>query len=487
MATNALSQNGALHSQPNWREALPTLFAIGYVAIVYLLLHSIDRSMLLFPLWSSILFPMFVISPFIILGLKIDGRLKVLLIAIIGLVLMPILGLEDTFYLELITQIAIFAAMAIGLNVVVGFAGLLDLGYVAFFAVGAYLWGVFTSNANTIVQISGAQAAPELFWLFLFLGVIAAAITGILLGLPVLRLRGDYLAIVTLGFGEIIRILVSNLSNISSNRRTPINITNGAQGLPGIVGPPLPDFLIDGVASLTATLGIPVTNVRALTYQLFYYVLVLVVCAIAALVAARLDNSPIGRAWTAIREDEVAAQAMGIPKVRMKLLAFAMGASFAGAMGVIFAAKNTFVSPESFSFIQSIFILAIVIVGGMGSIRGVILGAVIVTLLNLQVLKNFSLLINSLKNIDWVIPIINFPIRDWPQQLEPARYERFVFGLLLIIMMIFRPTGVLPAKRRQLELQAAMGKEEIPEAEITADVETIKPEDLLGTHPKEQS
>ncbi len=156
-------------------------------------------------------------------------------------------------------------------------------------------------------------------------------------------------------------------------------------------------------------------------------------------------------------------------------------------MGVIFAAKNTFVSPESFSFIQSIFILAIVIVGGMGSIRGVILGAVIVTLLNLQVLKNFSLLINSLKNIDWVIPIINFPIRDWPQQLEPARYERFVFGLLLIIMMIFRPSGVLPAKRRQLELQAAMGKEEIPEAEIIADVETIKPEDLLGNQPKEQS
>ncbi|MCE7947256.1 MAG: branched-chain amino acid ABC transporter permease [Chloroflexi bacterium CFX4] len=487
MATNALFQNGAPQSQPNWREALPTLFALGYVAIVYFLLHSIDRSMLLFPLWSSILFPMFVISPFIILGLKIDGRLKVLLIAIIGLVLMPILGLEDTFYLELITQIAIFAAMAIGLNVVVGFAGLLDLGYVAFFAVGAYLWGVFTSNANTIVQISGAQAAPELFWLFLFLGVIAAAITGILLGLPVLRLRGDYLAIVTLGFGEIIRILVSNLSNISSNRRTPINITNGAQGLPGIVGPPLPDFLVEGVANLTAALGIPATNVRALTYQLFYYVLVLGVCAIAALVAARLDNSPIGRAWTAIREDEVAAQAMGIPKVRMKLLAFAMGASFAGAMGVIFAAKNTFVSPESFSFIQSIFILAIVIVGGMGSIRGVILGAVIVTLLNLQVLKNFSLLINSLKNIDWVIPIINFPIRDWPQQLEPARYERFVFGLLLIIMMIFRPSGVLPAKRRQLELQAAMGKEEIPEAEIIADVETIKPEDLLGNQPKEQS
>jgi branched-chain amino acid transport system permease protein len=477
MATQSLLQERA--PQLNWREALPTIFAILYVLIVFTLLRNLNRADLWFPTYSSILFPLFVFSPFIIFALKIPLALRVVLVAIIGLVLMPILGMQDSFYLELITQIAIFAAMAIGLNVVVGFAGLLDLGYVAFFAVGAYLWGIFTSNANTIVRISGAQAAPELFWLFLFLGVIAAAITGILLGLPVLRLRGDYLAIVTLGFGEIIRILVSNLSNISSNRRNPINITNGAQGLPGIVSPPLPDFMFQTVESLTNSLGLPVNNVRAFTYQLFYYGLVLIVCALAALIAARLDNSPIGRAWTAIREDEVAAQAMGVPKVKMKLLAFALGASFAGAMGVIFAARNTFVSPESFSFIQSIFILAIVIVGGMGSIRGVILGAAIVTLLNLQVLKNFSLQINALRNIDWVVPIIDFPIRNWPQQLEPARYERFVFGLLLIIMMIFRPSGILPAKRRQLELQAERA-EEISEKELTADVAEIKPEDLLG-------
>lgn len=418
MATYSLSQKQK-PEQRNWREALPVVFAIAYVLIVFSLLRSLNRADLWFPTYSAILFPLFVISPFIIFALKIPMPLRFVLIGIIGLVLMPVLGMQDSFYLELITQIAIFAAMAIGLNIVVGFAGLLNLGYVAFFAVGAYLWGIFTSNANTIVRLTESQAAPELFWLFLFLGMILAAFTGILLGFPVLRLRGDYLAIVTLGFGEIIRILVSNLSNISSNRRNPINITNGAQGLPGIASPPLPDFAFQAVESLTNGLGLPVNNVRAFTYQLFYYGLVLIACAVATLVAARLDNSPIGRAWTAIREDEVAAQAMGVPIVKMKLLAFALGASFAGAMGVIFAARNTFVSPESFSFIQSIFILAIVIVGGMGSIRGAIFGAVVVTLLNLQVLKNFSLQINALRNIDWVVPIIDFPIATGPSSSSP--------------------------------------------------------------------
>lgn len=450
-------------------------FGFDIILLAYVFLHLIDRSNILFPLWSSIAFPIVVVSPFIILNQRGPVSLKIVRILLIIVVLIPILGLKDSFYLELVIQIAIFAAMAIGLNVVVGFAGLLDLGYVAFFAVGAYLWGVFTSNEKSLVTvISGAQAAPEMFWLFLFIGVIAAAITGILLGLPVLRLRGDYLAIVTLGFGEMIRILVSNLSDVSATN-VKINITNGAQGLPGIDSPPLPPFLVDAVRSISTSLGFQVSNHQALTYHLFYYFLVLLVGLGAAIVATRLDNSPIGRAWTAIREDETAAVAMGVPRVRMKLLAFAIGASFAGAMGVIFAAKQTFVSPESFSFIQSIFILAIVIVGGMGSTRGVILGAIVVTLLNLQVLKNFSLLINNLKNIDWVVPIINFPIRDWPAQLEPARYERFVFGLLLIIMMIFRPAGVLPAKRRKLELAVAMGKEPLPEAEAEAEPKQQQP------------
>jgi branched-chain amino acid transport system permease protein len=178
-------------------------------------------------------------------------------------------------------------------------------------------------------------------------------------------------------------------------------------------------------------------------------------------VAARLENSPIGRAWTAIREDETAAQAMGIPKVRMKLLAFATGASFAGAMGVIFAAKNTFVSPESFSFNQSIAILVMVIVGGMGSIRGAILGATVITLLNLQILPNLALQINALRNAGWPV------FEDWPVVLDPSRYQRLFFGLLLVLMMIFRPAGILPAQRRQLELAEARGEDDLPVGDDT--------------------
>jgi branched-chain amino acid transport system permease protein len=246
---------------------------------------------------------------------------------------------------------------------------------------------------------------------------------------------------------------------------------------------------------------------------LFYFIGIAVIIIIV-LIATRLENSPIGRAWTAIREDEVAAIAMGVPLVRMKLTAFAMGACFAGAIGALYAAKQTFVSPESFSLIQSISILAMVIVGGIGSIQGVLLGAAVVTLLNLQVLTNLSLQINAWRNVKAVVPqsaiiivaiiialfllrlawnnlkpwirsrdsssikpfnivmgIIwillavvvigialssgDFPIQNWPSQLEPAKYQRFVFGILLIVMMIFRPAGLLPEARRRLELQGA--------------------------------
>ncbi|MFN8419370.1 MAG: branched-chain amino acid ABC transporter permease [Anaerolineae bacterium] len=433
------------------RALRPVIIGVVIIAAATALLLFINRGMIYFPLWSAIGFPALVITPFAMMGLKIPNNLKAFILVITLLLILPYLGIQDSFYLELATQIGIFAAMALGLNIVVGFAGLLDLGYIAFFAVGAYLWGVFTSAADIVTKQNGIQAAPETFWLFLIFGVIAAAAMGILLGLPVLRLKGDYLAIVTLGFGEVIRILVSNLSNISPDPTVKVNITNGAQGLFGIQDPPLPDFFIRAVAGVAPNAG----NPTALAYQFFFYFLVIAICGLAIIIAARLENSPIGRAWTAIREDETAAIAMGVPLVRMKLMAFAIGASFAGAMGVIYAAKQTFVSPESFSFNQSIFILAIVIVGGMGSIRGVILGATVVTLLNLQVLKNFSILIGSLKsNLDQVPVFLQGIIASWPVQLEPARYERLVFGLLLALMMIFRPAGILPATRRKLELQA---------------------------------
>jgi branched-chain amino acid transport system permease protein len=179
----------------------------------------------------------------------------------------------------------------------------------------------------------------------------------------------------------------------------------------------------------------------------------LLIILIVIIVVRRLDDSKIGRAWTAIREDETAAIAMGIPHVRLKLGAFAAGASFAGAMGVLFAASRTFVSPESFSFMQSIGVLSMVILGGIGSIPGVILGAAVVTILNLQILQGFSLYLSQLRQSDSVIPLINFAWKDLSTQLDPAKYQRLLFGLILVLMMIYRPAGLIPAERRKRELK----------------------------------
>lgn len=429
----------------------PTVAAVlivAYIVLALIILFSLDRTNVLFPTLSSLAFPPFILSPFVILASPLPGRLKVTLILVVMLILMPIIGMFDGAYLELAIQICIFAALALGLNIVVGFAGLLDLGYIAFFAVGAYLWAMFTSNVDTVFMLNGWLVPAWSFYLFILIAIVVAAGVGILLGLPVLRLRGDYLAIVTLGFGEVIRVIARNFDS-------PVNITNGSQGLSGVLRPPLPDFWTSGVAGITSALGIRVPNVQPLSQQLLFYFIAVVMFGLFLVVARRLEYSPIGRAWTAIREDEVAAIAMGVPLVRMKLLAFASGAAFAGAIGVLYGAKQSFVSPESFSLNQSISILAMVIVGGMGSIPGAALGAAVVTLLNLQVLKNISLQINALRQIDYIIPVINFPVANWPTQLEPAKYERFVFGLLLILMMIFRPAGLWPSARRQMEMRQA--------------------------------
>jgi branched-chain amino acid transport system permease protein len=448
----------ALFQRPNTALAAISI----YLVVVIVVLFSLNRAELLFPTFSTLAFPALVLSPFLILAAPLDQRVKLGLMALLIVVLMPLIGIFDTSYLELVIQICIFAGLALGLNIVVGFAGLLDLGYIAFFAVGAYIWSMFTSQAPTIFNINGWLVPSWAFFVFLIVGVILAAVVGILLGLPVLRLRGDYLAIVTLGFGEMIRVLVRNADQ-------PVNLTNGSQGLFDVARPPLPNPLIDFVTWTSNTLNFRVDNPQPVAQQLLFYFLAIIILGVIVVVARRLENSAIGRAWTAIREDEVAAIAMGVPLVRMKLMAFATGASFAGAIGVLYAAKQTFVSPESFSLIQSISILAMVIVGGLGSIRGVILGAVLVTLLNLQVLKNLSLQLNALRNIEYVVPIINWPITNWPSQLEPAKYERFVFGLLLIIMMIFRPAGILPEPRRKLEMQAR--KEETQSGTVAEAVE----------------
>lgn len=383
---------------------------------------------------------------------KADARFKIFLGALLALVIIPIVGVRNIFYLEVIFQISVFAALALGLNIVVGFAGLLDLGYVAFYAVGAYLWAFFGSQQFYVLHYApGTQPSGlpfllpgDAFYMFLLVGVIIAALTGILLGLPVLRLKGDYLAIVTLGFGEVIRVLANNLDK-------PLNFTNGPQGITPIQRPTMPEFVVDGFnAIFSGVIGHPIS--RADMYNLMFYIFALTVIIIIVFVTRRLDDSKLGRAWTAVREDETAAIAQGIPLVRMKLTAFAVGASFAGVMGVLLAASRTFISPESFSFMQSIGVLSMVILGGSGSIPGVILGAATVTILNLQVLQGFSLYLNDLRQSDAVIPVINFAWKNLSTQLDPAKYQKLLFGLILILMMIFRPAGLIPARRRKREV-----------------------------------
>lgn len=418
--------------------------AMAWLALGVTLVYLSPRSLIAFLIFLS--------SALVIYYLKLSDRAKLSLAILLAVVLLPIVGVRNIFYLEVAFQISVFAALALGLNIVVGFAGLLDLGYVAFYAVGAYLWAFFGSQQPTLLNAVPGTAPPgahfvmsgDMFYLFVILGLAVGALTGIVLGLPVLRLRGDYLAIVTLGFGEVIRVLANNLDK-------PINLTNGPQGITPIQRPTLPAPLLDAVrAVLDPIVGRQVTDAQF--YNLFFYFAALVVIVIVINVARRLDDSKIGRAWTAIREDEVAAIAMGVPLVRMKLYAFAAGASFAGAMGVLFAASRTFVSPESFSFMQSIGVLSMVILGGIGSIPGVIVGAAVVIILNLQVLQGLSLYLSELRQSDAVIPIINFAWKDLSNQLDPAKYQRMLFGIILIVMMIYRPAGLIPAARRKHEL-----------------------------------
>ncbi|HET7874800.1 MAG TPA: branched-chain amino acid ABC transporter permease [Methylomirabilota bacterium] len=383
--------------------------------------------------WAFILFQA---SILLLYFARMPGWLKATLTAVALGVLMPTLGAINAFYLEVAIQVGIFVALALGLNIVVGLAGLLDLGYVAFFAVGAYCWAIFGSPQANQFLWNGFPLPQWWFFVFLLVGVTVAACAGILLGLPVLRLHGDYLAIVTLGFGEVIRVLANNLDK-------PINFTNGPKGITPISRPPI---FFD---PLLRALGIEVNP--HVVYPLYLYFLVLIIVAVTVLVNRRLEDSHIGRAWEAIREDETAAKAMGVPLVRMKLLAFACGASFAGAVGVLFSAKQVFINPESFTFMESIGVLAMVILGGMGSIPGAILGATVVTVLNLQLLKSFSLWLNELRNAGTMI--FGYNLANLPSQFEPAKYERMVFGMILILMMIFRPQGILPAKRRVRELE----------------------------------
>ncbi len=324
----------------------------------------------------------------------------------------------------------LYVMLALGLNIVVGYAGLLDLGYVAFYAVGAYMYALLASphlseNFEWIAK-TFPDGLHSSIWLVVPLAAALAAFFGAMLGAPTLRLRGDYLAIVTLGFGEIIRIFMNNLNS-------PINLTNGPQGItkidPITIGPI--DF-----GKPFEFMGITLQSV-----QLYYY-LFLVLCIIIIIINIRLQDSRIGRAWMAIREDEIAAKAMGINTRNMKLLAFAMGASFGGISGAMFASFQGFVSPESFVLMESIVIVAMVVLGGMGHIPGVILGALLLYAVP-EALRYFD------RNAQEAL--------FGKELIAPEALRMLLFGLAMVVIMLRRPEGLWPAPKHGAQSAKAAG------------------------------
>ena len=310
-------------------------------------------------------------------------------------------------WVRIIAVALLFVMLALGLNIVVGFAGLLDLGYIAFFAVGAYSYALLASPQF---------AVHWPFMVLLPLGAAIAAVFGILLGAPTLRLRGDYLAIVTLGFGEIIRVFLNNLNR-------PVNITNGPQGITLIDPLQIGGFSLAQSHTFAGLTFSPVHN---------YYFVFLVCAVLSIALSLRLQNSRIGRAGVAIRDDELAASAMGINTRNVKLLAFAMGATFGGVAGGLFASFQGFISPESFQLIDSIMVLCMVVLGGMGNVAGVALGAVLLTALP-EALRYIGPLQQR-----WFGGVI----------VDPADLRMLLFGLALVLMMLLRPEGLWPARRR---------------------------------------
>lgn len=392
-------------------KGIPLVVTLVWIVAFAAALHFMDKSVIAFlGILSSIV---------LIYYTNASKTVKMIVGAAVLLIIIPLVAGENRYYMEVASQVGIYVAMALGLNIVVGFAGLLDLGYVAFFAAGAYAYAIFsTSQANQFIAGNLFPLSGDWFWPFLIVGLIVAAVFGVLLGLPVLRVKGDYLAIVTLGFGEIIRIIFNNLDK-------PINITNGPQGIT-----PIPSPEIFGIK-----MGTP----------FYFYFIVLFVIAFIVVANIRFEHSRMGRAWIAVREDELAAQSMGISLLNTKLAAFATGASFAGVVGVIFAAKQTFIDPTSFTLMESIGILVMVILGGSGSIPGVVLGAAFVTILQVQLLKEFSNFLHSLQQSG----IINLP-----NQLDPSKFQRLVFGIMLILVALYRPNGLIPAKRKKNDLDS---------------------------------
>ncbi len=350
-------------------------------------------------------------------------------------------------WVRIVDVALLYIMLALGLNIVVGFAGLLDLGYIAFFAIGAYLAGLLSSPqfaeivaslqveypaaGELLLRIVGESVATQglhwSVWLIIPIAALVAALFGALLGAPTLKLRGDYLAIVTLGFGEIIRIFMNNLNG-------PVNITNGPQGInlidpvriagTSLAGEP-------GSGGVVSLGGVSMPSVTA------YYFLFLALCLLTIVVSSRLQHSRLGRAWIAIREDEIAAKAMGINVRNLKLLAFAMGASFGGVAGAMFGAFQGFISPESFTLTESIAVLAMVVLGGIGHIPGVVLGAALLAALPEILRHTVAPLQMALFGQVWI---------------EAEVLRQLLYGLALVLIMLARPAGLWPSPRREERL-----------------------------------
>ncbi|TXF97620.1 ABC transporter permease subunit [Massilia arenae] len=358
-------------------------------------------------------------------------------------------------WVRIIDIALLYIMLALGLNIVVGFAGLLDLGYIAFFAVGAYLVGLFSSPqfaallesliyyspaiGEALVAFFGPEIATNgihlSLWAIVPLAALFAALCGALLGAPTLKLRGDYLAIVTLGFGEIIRIFMNNLND-------PINFTNGPQGINMI--DPIRVFGVSLAGEPGSGANVMIGDYAMPSVNAYYFLFLAMVIA-TIFITSRLQHSRLGRAWVAIREDEIAAKAMGINTRNVKLLAFAMGASFGGVAGAMFGAFQGFVSPESFSLTESIAVLAMVVLGGIGHIPGVVLGGVLLAALP-EVLRH---VVDPLQQAVFGKVII-----------EAEVLRQLLYGLALVLIMLIRPAGLWPSPNKEERPNAALAREE---------------------------
>ena len=377
-----------------------------------------------------------------------------------GAILYPIwaqvsTGGQGDFLISVLADAGVYILLAIGLNVVVGFAGLLDLGYAAFFAIGAYTYAFIASDHLVVTPLHQAVHLP--FWIALFVGLFIAAAFGLVLGAPTLRLRGDYLAIVTLGFGEIVPRVFKNLAEW----------TSGVNGISALDKPVVPIWL-QGPWS-----GDPLEVVQdfKIISPMAFYVVMVVLLGLCIVLVNNLRRSRVGRAWMAVREDEVAAAAMGVNTVRIKLLAFAIGAAFSGFAGAFYGAKLSLVSPENFGFTVSITILVMIVLGGMGNIPGVIIGSLLIyaiTFLFLPALPPLAEEWATAAGLGGLVPTNG----DWPGiGQEVQRLKFLVFGIILVLTMLLRPQGLIPSRVRKQELTRGVHEDQTIEdvnAETTA-------------------